>query len=298
MDKLRAISVFRRVVELGSFKAAAQDLGLSKAAISKNIKELEEHLKSPLINRTTRNMHITASGRNYYHQVCNILDELENADLSVMETSHALTGSIKVSIPMSIGLKELNPLICQFMHAHPGISVEVVMIDKYIDLIEHGIDVAIRGGGELSDSSLRSRKLIKVPRVLCASPAYIEASEKILIPENLTSHNCLIYSLSSSPRRWMFHNQNDVKVVDLKPGTYVVNNGLALKQAALAGHGVVLLPELLVIDELQSGELVRLLPEWEADTQALYAIQPFHKERSIKARAFIDFLVNALDDTC
>ncbi|WP_118986860.1 LysR family transcriptional regulator [Photorhabdus sp. CRCIA-P01] len=298
MDKLRAISVFRRVVELGSFKAAAQDLGLSKAAVSKNINQLEEHLKSPLINRTTRNMHITANGRNYYHQVCNILDELENADLSVMETSHTLTGSIKVSIPMSMGLKALNPLICQFMHTHPGISVEVVMIDKYIDLIEHGIDVAIRGGGELSDSSLRSRKLIKIPRVLCASPAYIEASEKILIPENLNSHNCLVYSLSSSPRRWVFHNQNDVKVVDLKPGTYVVNNGLALKQAALYGHGVILLPELLVTDELLSGKLVRLLPEWEADMQALYAIQPFHKERANKTRAFIDFLINALDKTC
>ncbi|WP_434525586.1 LysR family transcriptional regulator [Photorhabdus asymbiotica] len=298
MDKLRAISVFRRVVELGSFKAAAQDLGLSKAAVSKNINQLEEYLKSPLINRTTRNMHITANGRNYYHQVCNILDELENADLSVMETSHTLTGSIKVSIPMSMGLKALNPLICQFMHTHPSISVEVVMIDKYIDLIEHGIDVAIRGGGELSDSSLRSRKLIKVPRVLCASPAYIEASEKILIPENLTSHNCLVYSLSSSPRRWIFHNQNDVKVVDLKPGTYVVNNGLALKQAALSGHGVILLPELLVTDELLSGKLVKLLPEWEADMQALYAIQPFHKEHSNKTRAFIDFLINALDKTC
>ncbi|MCT8344389.1 MULTISPECIES: LysR family transcriptional regulator [Photorhabdus] len=298
MDKLRAISVFRRVVELGSFKAAAQDLGLSKAAVSKNINQLEEYLKSPLINRTTRNMHITANGRNYYHQVCNILDELENADLSVIETSHTLTGSIKVSIPMSMGLKALNPLICQFMHTHPSISVEVVMIDKYIDFIEHGIDVAIRGGGELSDSSLRSRKLIKVPRVLCASPAYIEASEKILIPENLTSHNCLVYSLSSSPRRWIFHNQNDVKVVDLKPGTYVVNNGLALKQAALSGHGVILLPELLVTDELLSGKLARLLPEWEADMQALYAIQPFHKEHSNKTRAFIDFLINALDKTC
>ena len=174
MDKLRAITVFRRVIELGSFKAAAEDMRLSKAAISKNINELEDYLKSPLINRTTRRMHITENGQRYYDHVRTILDELSHADLSIIESSHQLSGLIKVSVPMSIGIVKLNPAICEFMQLHPEISIEVMLNDHYVDLVEQGLDVAIRGGGALQNSSLKSRKLVDMKRVLCASPKYIE----------------------------------------------------------------------------------------------------------------------------
>lgn len=292
MDKLRAITVFRRVIELGSFKAAAEDMGLSKAAISKNINELEDYLKSPLINRTTRRMHITENGQRYYDHVRTILDELSHADLSIIESSHQLSGLIKVSVPMSMGILQLNPAICEFMQLHPEISIEVIMNDHYVDLVEQGLDVAIRGGGELQSSSLKSRKLLDMKRVLCASPKYIEQAEQLLSPDELNQHNCLHYSLSSSPRHWEFRKKGEKKAIDLAPSSYVVNNGLALKQAVIAGLGITLTPEIFVDKELKSGELVRLLPEWLAESHALYAIYPYHKEQSQKVRTFIDFLID------
>ena len=292
MDKLRAITVFRRVIELGSFKAAAEDMSLSKAAISKNINELEDYLKTPLINRTTRKMHITESGQRYYDHVRTILDELSHADLSIIESAHKLRGLIKVSVPMSMGILQLNPAICEFMQLHPEISVEIIMNDHYVDLVEQGLDVAIRGGGELQNSSLKSRKLLDMKRVLCASPKYIEQANPLSSLDELNQHNCLVYSLSSSPRRWKFCKQDETKSIDLVPGSYVVNNGLALKQAVIAGLGITLTPEIFVDKELKSGELVKLLPEWEAESHALYAIYPYHKEQSQKVRTFIDFLID------
>lgn len=291
MDKLRAITVFRRVIELGSFKAAAEDMGLSKAAISKNINELEDYLKSPLINRTTRKMHITENGQVYYDHVRTILDELTHADLSIMESSPQIRGLIKVSMPMSLGLLQLNPAICEFMKLHPEISVEVIMNDQYVDLVEQGIDVAIRGGGDLKNSSLKSRKLLELNRILCASPEYLEKAKALTSPDDLCQQNCLIYSLSASPRHWVFHNKGQVKAIDLATGSYVVNNGLAIKQATLAGLGITLTPKLFVAKELESGELIQLLPSWEADKHALYAVYPYHKEQSQKVRKFIDFLI-------
>ncbi|MEH6346716.1 MAG: LysR substrate-binding domain-containing protein [Bermanella sp.] len=291
MDKLRAITVFRRVIELGSFKEAAEDMGLSKAAISKNINELEVYLKAPLINRTTRKMHITENGKIYYDHVCTILDELSHADLSIIESSNRLRGAIKISIPMSLGVLIINPAVCQFMRLNPEISVEIMMVDQYIDLVEHGVDVAIRGGGELKNSSLKFRKLFELNRLLCASPDYLERTDNIASPADLCNHNCLIYSLSSSPRHWVFRNDDRVKEIDLSPGSYVVNNGLALKQATLAGLGIMLIPEVFVKNEIESGELINLLPEWKAEKHSLYAVYPYHKEQSQKIRTFIDFLV-------
>lgn len=291
MDKLKALAVFRRVVELGSFTAAADDLNLSKAAISKNINELEEYLQSPLINRTTRKLHITENGQLYYNQVCNILDNLKHADLSVIEASHTLKGSLKISVPMSLGLIEINPIICAFMDKHPELSVEVVMSDQYIDLIEQGVDIAIRGGAELNNSSLRSRKLVEMKRVLCASPSYLDRTLPLTAPDDLTHHNCLIYSFSSSARRWIFRNQNQIEEVELNQSRYVVNSGIALKQAALLGQGIALLPDIFVNEQLKTGELVEVLPEWAVEKHSLFVIYPYHKEQSQKIRSFIDFMV-------
>jgi len=296
MDKLRAIQVFRRVIELGSFKAAAEDLNLSKAAISKNVNELEDYLKTPLINRTTRKLHITESGQVYYDQIKNILDDLSNADLSMLEASHTLRGTIKISIPMSLGLLKINPIICEFMRLHRELSIEVVMSDHYLDLVEQGIDIAIRGGGLLKNSSLKSRKLMDIERVVCAAPGYLEGAPALTEPDDLCYHNCLIYSLSSSAKQWTFRNTEQVKTVDIKPSTYAVNNGLALKQAAVAGLGVVLTARMFLEDMLQTGEIIQLLPDWQAEQHALYAVYPFHKEQSSKVRSLIDYLVQQLNN--
>ena len=296
MDKIRALTVFRRVVELGSFVAAADDLNLSKAAVSRNINELESYLGCPLINRTTRHLHITDNGQLYYQQVCNVLDALKNADQSVIESSHTLKGKLKISAPMSLGIVEINPIICAFMQEHPELTIELVMSDEYMDLIEQGVDVAIRGGGELGNSSLRSRKLFDIRRVLCAAPAYIAKAPAFDSPDDIVNHALLSYSLSSTARRWTFKKDNEVRTIDLPPSTYMVNSGLALTQTACAGHGIALLPDFFVEKAIASGELVELLPEWQMDKHALYVVYPYHKEQSQKVRALIDFVVKHFEE--
>ncbi|KLV04616.1 transcriptional regulator [Photobacterium aquae] len=295
MDKIRALTVFRRVVELGSFVAAAEDLKLSKAAISKNINELESYLKSPLINRTTRNLHITDNGQLYYQQVCRVLDALNEADLSVIESSRVLKGKLKISAPMSLGITEINPLICEFMRQHPELSIEMVMSDEHLDLIEQGVDIAIRGGGDLGNTSLRSRKLLDIRRVLCASPEYLANAGAFESLEDIYHHRLLSYSLSSTAKRWHFRHQDSVKELELPSSVYMVNSGLALTQAACAGLGVAVLPDFFIEEQLASGELVEILPEWQMEMHALYIVYPYHKEQSYKIRAFIDFVVQHFD---
>ncbi|OAT16670.1 LysR family transcriptional regulator [Buttiauxella gaviniae ATCC 51604] len=293
MNRITALNIFRRVVELGTFKAAAEDLHLSQAAVSKNINELEDHLGTALINRTTRRMNVTESGLVYYRQICSVLDALESADQSVMASSFSPKGSLRVSAPMSYGLIKINPLICDFRHKYPDISTEVILSDTYVDLIDKGVDVAIRGGGVLNDSSMRSRLICKVRRVLCASPDYLSQAAPATHPDNLKEHDCLVYSLSSSPRKWIFTRGNESTSVDLMPANYSVNNGIALKQAAIKGLGIILIPEEFVRLELESGELVEVMPEWVPDTHSLYAVYPYHKEQSQKVRLFIDFVMAA-----
>jgi len=294
MDKLRAITVYRRVIELGSFKEAAEDLELSKAAISKNIKELEEYLGSPLINRTTRTLAVTDDGQNYYNQIRHILDDLSNADLAIRETGHSLKGVLRISAPMSFGLTIINSAICEFMKLYPEIKVELELNDQYTDLIGGGFDIAIRGGGTLKDSSLKQRKLLTLKRVLCASPEYIKNVAKLKTPEDLTKHNCIIYSLLESPTQWTCAKAGKQQTITIPPGSYTVNNSLALTQAAVAGLGISLMPEILIQTELKSQSLVPLLPEWEFESHALYAIYPYHRETSHKLRTLIDFLANYL----
>ena len=296
MDKLRAITVYRRVIELGSFTAAAEDLNLSKAAISKNIKELEKYLGSPLINRTTRTFSITDDGQNYFHHIRHILDDLSNADLAIRESRDSLKGVLRITAPMSFGLRTINSAICEFMKLYPEINVELVLNDQYEDVIAGGFDIAIRGGGKLKDSSLKQRKLLMLKRVLCASPEYIDSATELVTPEDLAEHNCLIYSLSSSPTHWSCAKAGKHKIVSISLGSYTVNNGIALTQAAVAGLGIILMPEILIKSELKSKLLVPLLPEWEFESHALYAIYPYHNETSHKLRTLIDFLVAYLTD--
>ncbi|MGE6223330.1 LysR family transcriptional regulator [Aeromonas media] len=293
MNKITALNVFRRVVEMGTFKAAADDLHLSQAAVSKNINELEAFLGIALINRTTRRLSVTESGMAYYGQICAVLDSLDAADQSIMAASFTPRGRLRVGVPMSYGLIRLNPLICEFQRRYPAISIEVILSDAYMDLVDQGLDVVIRGAAALDDSTLRAKPLCEVRRVLCAAPDYLEEAGKPARPEDLKTHNCLLYSLSSSPRKWFFTRDAESVAVELKPASFCANNGIALKQAAVQGLGVILVPKEFVSSELADGTLVKLLPDWQPDPHALFAVYPFHKEQSPKLRLFIEFIVKA-----
>lgn len=292
MDRFTAITVFRRVIELNGFSAAARDLGVSNAAVSKIIKELEAELGAQLITRTTRSLSLTDTGRSYYERVTRLLDDMNEADEEVRSSSLTPRGQLRVSAPMSLGLLLLASHFARFAALYPELSVEVDFRDDYVDVVEGGFDLAIRGGA-LQDSSLRARKLIELDRVLCASPEYLGQRPELTKPGDIKDHDCLIYSLSQSPNRWALQSGGHAETVQVC-GRYRVNSSLAITSAAIEGLGLAFIPRLYVEKALKDGQLVKVLPNWSGSPQALYGIYPGHRETSRKLRLFIDFLVEAL----
>ncbi|HEX2877175.1 MAG TPA: LysR substrate-binding domain-containing protein [Polyangiaceae bacterium] len=289
MDKLTALRVFRRVAELASFSATARDLRLSNAAVSKNVRELEEELGAPLLQRTTRRVHLTAAGEQYYARVVSVLDELESADEAVSEQSNAVRGRLRVAAPMSFGLSELAAHVAAFGNLYPELTIELELNDRFVDVIQEGFDVAVRGSGPLPDSNLVAKKLLDIERMVCASPEYVAQNGEPKSPQALTRHRCLVYSLSSRPGVWTFHKGKTKATVELR-GPLLVNSSLALATAAAEGAGVVLLPQFAAKIGLASGRLVRLLPDWSSEAQALYALYPRHRFTSRIVKLFVAYL--------
>lgn len=293
MDKLTALNVFRQVAELKSFSAAARELDLSNAAISKNVRELEAELGVRLINRTTRRLHLTEAGALYLARANTILDDLREADAAVGELGTAPRGLIRVSAPMSLGIAKIAPAIADFLADYPEIRIELDLNDRYIDIVEGGFDIAIRGGARLDDSSLVARKLSDLDRVVCASPDYIARHGVPATPAALCDHSCLVYTLSSAPHRWTFLRKGARQTIDVS-GPLRVNNSLAIAAAVRAGLGVGLLPTFATAQDLKEGALRQVLKSWNAEPAAIYAIYPRHREASPKLRLFIDALARAL----
>lgn len=293
MDKLTALTVFRRVAELKSFNQAARALRLSNAAVSKNVRELEGELGARLIHRTTRKLHLTAAGEAYYQQVTEILDQLRQADTTISELGAAPRGLLRVSAPMSLGLTLLAATVAEFLNQYPELRIELEMNDRYVDLVHEGFDVALRGGGAMTDSSLVRRKLIDLRRAVCAAPSYLSYHGVPKSPASLTAHRCLIYTLSSSPTRWTFRKGKAVRTIDVD-GPLRVNSSLGLVRAAEAGTGLALVPLFTVREELHRGTLKPILSGWKTEPQALYAVYPQHREASQKLRLFLDFIATRL----
>lgn len=289
MDKLTALRVFRRVAELASFSAAARDLRLSNAAVSKNVRELEEALGAQLLQRTTRRVHLTPAGEQYLGRVVAILDELANADGAASEQSQAPRGRLRVAAPMSFGLCELAAKVAAFGTLYPELSIELELNDRFVDVIREGFDVAIRGSGPLPDSNLVAKKLLDIERLVCASPEYLARHGEPKSPQSLTRHRALLYSLSSTPGVWAFRKGKAKVTVELR-GALSVNSSLALVAAATEGAGVAFLPSFAVKSQLQSGRLRRLLPAWRSEPQALYALYPRHRFTSRGVRLFVEQL--------
>jgi len=289
MNQLTAIRVFRRVVELNGFSAAARELGMSNAAISKNVSDLEAHLGAQLLVRTTRRISVTEVGDAYYRRCVNILQDLQEADLTASSNSAEPRGQLRVNAPMSFGLLHLAPLVSDFLSHHEGIEVDLVLNDRVVDLIDGDFDVALRIGGGLQDSTLISKRLSPIERVLCGSPEYFARFGHIEHPAELHKHRCLTYSLSSSPGTWLFTQAEDVQSIDVA-GPLIVNNSLALREALTAGVGISLIPTFIVNNELKSGALIHTLPAYKPSPQSLYVLYPQAKYVSQKVRTFVDFI--------
>jgi DNA-binding transcriptional LysR family regulator len=293
MDKLIALNVFRRVVELESFSRAADALNLSNAAVSKNVQELEKELGTQLIHRTTRRLSLTETGRLYFQRVSSILDELERVEEFVSDLSIKPHGLLRVTAPMSLGLTNVATVIYQFQSIYPEMRIELILNDRYVDLIEEGFDVGIRGGGLVNDNSLVSHRIGDIQRVVCASPAYLKQYGEPKSPEDLKQHNCVIYTLARSPHEWFFWRGHETVSVHVD-GSLKVNNSLAASQAAAAGLGLIFLPMFTVLDGLERGMLKTVLNEWSTEPLTLYAIYPRHRQHSGKLKVFIDFISESL----
>lgn len=289
MDRFSSLTVFRRVIECGSFSAAARDLNYSNAAVSKMVKDLEAELGAQLIVRTTRSLHLTEIGKTYFDQVSDLLDGLAAADEQVRAETGVPRGRLRVAAPMSFGLVTVTHMLPRFAVRYPDIQIDLVMNDRFVDLIDEGFDIAIRGG-RLADSSLKARKLLDIRRILCAAPDYVSRHSPPDTPEDLAHHACLVYSGAQSPDTWHLQNGADEVAIPVR-SVFRANSSLAVREAAESGLGIALVPDLYVRDALASDKLVRILPTWDGAPQSLHALYPAHREQSLKHRLLIDFLV-------
>ncbi|MBF0174242.1 MAG: LysR family transcriptional regulator [Magnetococcales bacterium] len=293
MDRITLMENFVRVVETGSFAEAARKGKISRAAVSKYMVALEEHLAVRLLQRTTRTLHLTTEGEDYYHRCRRILEEIAEAHQAVTHLHATPRGLLRISAPMSFGTIHLAPAVADFLQSHPFIEIELVLNDRLVDLVEEGFDIAMRIG-VLQDSSLRARWLAPTRLKACASPAYLQQQGIPEQPEDLARHQCLIYSYSATPNVWRFqqHGPHGTERTVRVRGPLTANNGEVLRAAALTGVGIAILPDFLIDKDLAAQTLVALLPDFALPQPGMYAVYPSSRHLSIKVRRFIDFLVD------
>ena len=279
--------IFSRVVEEGSFSAAARKLGISKASVSREISALEERLGAQLLRRTTRRMSLTEVGDVFHARCKRVVEEAEAAELSVSQLQAAPQGSIRMAVPMSFGHLQIAPRLPRFLARYPGVRVEVEATDRVVDLVHERVDLSVRIRRPLEGSYVL-RKLCPIRVLMCASPDYLALHGAPSEPGDLREHNCLAYRGPSSV--WYFSNGEEIET----SGTMCVDNGDALRQAAIAGLGVVYLPTFLVADDVRAGRLVALLGEHTRRETGLYAVYPESRHLSPKVRAMLDWLVEEL----
>jgi len=297
MDRLTAMRTYRAVVEAGGFSAAARRLGLSKAAVSKQVAELEAHFGTALLHRTTRRLNATDAGRRYFENCVRLLDELNEVETEVRNSQAEPSGRLRISAPINFGNAVLGPVICAIAQRYPKLEIQVELSDRFVDLIEEGFDVALRIRTNLPDSSLIARRLCKITRSVCAAPSYLKRMGTPKTPADLKNHACLIYTLSTSPFDWKFSAGNKIVSVRVN-GSIQSNNGQFLMSFLRAGMGIVLLPDFTVGDDIRSGRLKRVLENYPVEPHDLYVVYPANRHQSPKLRAFMDMAAQHLSGQC
>jgi DNA-binding transcriptional LysR family regulator len=289
MDKLTSIKAFTKVVQHGSFAAAARELRLSRSAVSKYVIDLEQDLGVQLLVRTTRSAAPTENGQTYYERCTAILAELEEADLAVTQLQAEPRGILRVNAPMSFGTLHLGRAVADFMERYPQLQIQLILSDQQIDPVQEGFDVTLRIA-DLPSSSLVARKIAPARRVICAAPSYLAARGTPQHPNDLRTHACLAYGHLATGNQWKLTGPDGEHWIAI-PWTLCTNNAEVIRDAAVRGRGIALLPTFIAGADLQEGSLRSILPDYAAPEIAVYAIYPQTRHLSVKVRVFIDFLV-------
>jgi DNA-binding transcriptional LysR family regulator len=290
LDRVTGMQVFARVAALGSLSAAARALGMSQTMATKHVAAVEERLGVKLLHRTTRRLTLTEAGRRYLDTAERILAELEEAEAAVSADRLEARGILRVNVPVSFGTREIAPLLPEFARSYPAVTVDLGLSDRFVDLIEEGWDLAVRIG-RLQPSTMIARKLAPCRAALCAAPAYLAERGTPHRVADLSSHNCLGYTLSQTlgSDRWQF-GADGALVVPVS-GNLRANNGDALIAAAVAGQGLIYQPTFLVSAEVRAGRLISItLDHPTIDLAGIFALYPADRRPPAKVRAFIDFL--------
>ncbi|MEX2494949.1 MAG: LysR family transcriptional regulator [Woeseia sp.] len=289
MDRFRAIQTFARVVESGSFARAAERLGISTSAVSRQVSDLEAHLDARLIYRTTRRLSLTEAGQSFYERSVQLLADLEEAESSMRAAAVLPKGTLKLTCGVTFGERFIAPAIGDFAARHPQLVFDLDLSDRPMDLVEEGFDLAIRIGS-ISQQGLVSRRLGRTQIVCCASPAYLARHGMPRAPEDLAAHQCLSYTLMSLPNTWRFESPKGVSYdLHITP-RHRANSGRMLTKLAASDVGVVIEPDFIVSPEVRSGALVRILAEYALPHRPLAAVYPSRRHLSAKVRTFVDFL--------
>jgi DNA-binding transcriptional LysR family regulator len=293
MDRLYQMRLYTRVVETGSFSAVARELGTIQPTVSKQLTALEDHLGVRLLNRTTRQLSPTEAGRKYYERCKRILDDIADAEGNLSDMQTRPTGMLRVHAAVAFGQLYMLPLLFKFRRLYPGLAIDVMLSDRYVDLIQEGVDVAIRFG-ELRDSQLVARKVGGSTRVCVASPAYLRARGTPKSPGELFSHNCITYNYLFS-NEWEFETAQGPTTVRVG-GDFRANSALTIRAAALEGIGIANMPTMFVQEDIDKGRLVRVLEDYGPPAVDVHAIYPSARFLSSKVRLFLDFVTEEFKD--
>src|SRR3954453_4671988 len=290
LPDFEALAIFAKVVELRSFAAAATELALSKATVSKAVSRLEQRLGARLFNRTSRRLALTDAGQKLGEGAARLLADGEDAENEALSQSVAPRGLVRLAVPMTFGVKAVAPLLPEFLERYPEVSIDLHLSDATVDLVGEGFDAGLRIA-RLPDSSLIARRLCAMPRYTVASSSYLKRHGRPTHPMHLAQHKCLGYAYLSTPGVWHYTNSAGEQASVRPTGPLRVNNGEALMPALLAGLGIADLPEFIVGDAIASGEVEVILKGWNQAEGAVHLVTPSGGPRPARVEALADFLV-------